>query len=658
MKSGTTVPVLTAQGLAKSYGPRVLFSDLDLAIGRGERVGLVGDNGAGKSTLAKILGGVEEPDAGEITLQRGARVAYLHQAPQAETGTAKEVVIGGLADWTQAVARHSALTERLSRGAAQAKGEEGAEQALIVEQAAAAEAVERFGGWHRQQEAEHLLDKLGLADPNALVSTLSGGERRRVDLARLLISQPDLAILDEPTNHLDIDTIEWLEKHILGAFRGALLVVTHDRYLLERIAKRTLELDHGRLFSYAGGWSAYLEGKATRLEQEAREEKNRRAFLRTEMEWLRRSPSARRTKQKARIQRAEAQMTRKSPGPRSEARLDLETTRLGNSVLTLEGVELCIPGRTLVKPLDLLVQKGDRLGILGKSGAGKSTLLRAILGERKLDAGRVRLGKHTSFAYFDQERSGLDLEKSVQDNIAGGATKVEFRGETVDVRSYMARFLFDPPELRKKASSLSGGERARVVLAKLLLTPANVLVFDEPTNDLDVSTLGALEELITEANATAIIVSHDRYFLDRVATSILAFEGDGEVVRYVGDYTTYVSLRDAQKTAEKRHAGDSTATTEGNTKVPSDKETTAPEKKLKPLTGNDKRELAGLPEAIEKAEEKLAETQAALSDPALYTERASEVEALLAKQSTQEAELERLMERWEELEARAEANAR
>lgn len=649
MSTGTTAPVLTAQGLAKSYGPRVLFSDLDLAIGRGERVGLVGDNGAGKSTLAKILGGVEESDAGEITLQRGARVAYLHQAPQAETGTARQVVIGGLAAWTDAVAKHAALTDQLSASAT---------EALIAEQAAAAEEVERLGGWHREQEAEHLLDRLGLANPDAAVSTLSGGERRRVDLARLLISAPDLAILDEPTNHLDIDTIEWLEKHILGTFRGALLVVTHDRYLLERIAKRTLELDHGRLFSYAGGWSSYLEGKGTRLEQEAREEKNRRAFLRTEMEWLRRSPSARRTKQKARIQRAEAQMTRKSPGPRGDTRLDLETTRLGNSVLTLKGVELRIPGRTLVKPLDLLVQKGDRLGILGKSGAGKSTLLRAILGERELDGGNVRLGKHTSFAYFDQERSGLDLDKSVQDNIAGGATKVEFRGETVDVRSYMARFLFDPPELRKKASALSGGERARVVLAKLLLTPANVLVFDEPTNDLDVSTLGALEELITEANATAIIVSHDRYFLDRVATSILAFEGEGQVVRYVGDYSTYVSLRDAQKRSPEKEAKSENTAAQNTAESMPDDTRVAELVKLKPLTGNDKRELEGLPDAIEKAETALAKTQSELSDPALYSERAHEVESLLATQSTQEAEVERLMDRWAELEARAEANAR
>ncbi|MFK8003120.1 MAG: ABC-F family ATP-binding cassette domain-containing protein [Polyangiales bacterium] len=634
-------PIITAKGLAKSFGPTLILEDGDVSIGESERVGLVGDNGAGKSTLAKMLAGMIPTDAGEISVRREARIAYLSQRPALEDGmTAHDVVMGALSEWRSAKERHAAASDAMSRPDADF-------DSLLVEQENAAADVERLGGWDADREVQRTLDHLGILDPSALVETLSGGERRRVDLARLLVSAPDFAILDEPTNHLDVETIEWLERYLTTSFRGALLLVTHDRYVLENVALRTLELDHGRLFSYKGGWSAYLQAKAERIAQEARSEANRQNFLRTELEWLRRSPSARRTKSKSRAQRAEAAIANKPLAQAGTTKLSIETERLGNTVLEVLNVSVDIEGRRLVKDLELRLTQGERIGIIGQSGCGKTSLLRVMLGIDTPAEGEVNIGKNTNFAYFDQGRSGLDDNASIQENVAGKATRIDFRGTTIDIRSYMARFLFDGGELRQKVGSLSGGERARVALAKLLLKPANVLVFDEPTNDLDVATLGALEELLVEADATAIIVSHDRYFLDRVATSILAFEGEGEVIRYVGDYQTYVGLRAQQQAKQRKEAQQAK-------KEPA-KEKGKAKKKAKPsnaLNGKEKRELAGMMDAIDAAEKKTAELSEKLADPALYSGD-GDVSALVAEHKAAEDEVARLMARWEELDARS-----
>lgn len=633
-------PIITAKGLSKSFGPTLILEDSDVSIGESERVGLVGDNGAGKSTLAKMLAGIVPADAGEISVRREARIAYLSQRPVLDEGmTAHDVVMGALSEWRSAKERHAAASDAMGQPDADF-------DTLLVEQENAAADVERLGGWDADREVQRTLDHLGILDPSARVETLSGGERRRVDLARLLVSAPDFAILDEPTNHLDVETIEWLERYLTTSFRGALLLVTHDRYVLENVALRTLELDHGRLFSYKGGWSAYLQAKGERIAQEARSEANRQNFLRTELEWLRRSPSARRTKSKSRAQRAEAAIANKPLAQSGAAKLSIETERLGNTVLEVLNVSVDIEGRRLVKDLELRLTQGERIGIIGRSGCGKTSLLRVMLGIDAPTEGEVNIGKNTNFAYFDQSRSGLDDNASIQENVAGKATRIDFRGTTIDIRSYMARFLFDGSELRQKVGSLSGGERARVALAKLLLKPANVLVFDEPTNDLDVATLGALEELLVEANATAIIVSHDRYFLDRVATSIVVFEGEGKVVRYVGDYETYTTLRAQQQSKQRKEA-------QLAKKEPAKaKAKKAVEKPKNALNGKEKRELAGMMDAIDVAEKKTAALSEKLADPALYSGD-GDVSALVAEHKAAEDEVVKLMARWEELDARS-----
>lgn len=632
-------PIITAKGLSKSFGPTLILEGSDVSIGESERVGLVGDNGAGKSTLAKMLAGMVPVDSGEIALRRDARIAYLSQRPVLDENlTAHDVVMGALSEWRSAKERHAAASDAMGLPDADF-------DSLLLAQESAAADVERLGGWDADREVQRTLDHLGILDASARVGTLSGGERRRVDLARLLVSAPDFAILDEPTNHLDVETIEWLERYLTTQFRGALLLVTHDRYVLENVALRTLELDRGRLFSYKGGWSAYLQAKAERIAQEARSEANRQNFLRTELEWLRRSPSARRTKSKSRAQRAEAAIANRPLAQTGTAKLSIETERLGNTVLEVLGVSVDIEGRRLVDDLELRLTQGERIGIIGRSGCGKTSLLRVMLGIDEPAEGEVNIGKNTNFAYFDQSRSGLDDNASIQENVAGKATRIDFRGNTIDIRSYMARFLFDGGELRQKVGSLSGGERARVALAKLLLKPANVLVFDEPTNDLDVATLGALEELLVEADATAIIVSHDRYFLDRVATSIVAFEGEGKVVRYVGDYETYVRLRALQKKETQQAKKEEPAKTKAKSK----------KKAAKPkngLNGKEKRELAGMMDAIDVAETKAAALSEKLADPALYSGD-GDVSALVAEHKAAEDEVARLMARWEELDARS-----
>ncbi|MCL4756171.1 MAG: ATP-binding cassette domain-containing protein, partial [Myxococcales bacterium] len=530
------MPVLNAQRLEKSFGERPLFRDATLTLVSGERVGLVGRNGTGKSTLARVLAGLEPPDAGELMLRRGAEVRYLAQAPSFDPAlTPREIVTEGLATWARAKARYDELGELLAKDAS---------PELLAEHAELGHEIEHHGGWQRDHEVDAMLMHLGIARRDQPIGSMSGGEKRRVALAQILIARPALAILDEPTNHLDVETIDWLERYLLEEHPGAVLLVTHDRYLLDRVCTRTLELERGTLQSYDGGYEEYLEAKATRLAHEERTEANRQNFLRRELEWLSRQPKARTTKQKARIERAEAARAIQAPVAEERVALSLEEARSGKTVLELEHLSLEIAGRTLVRDLTLYLPQGERVGIVGANGTGKTTLLRAIAGELAPSSGRLTLGQNTKLAYFDQERSGLDLDKSIFDNI-GDQGRFELDGQVLDTRSYLERFLFDSHEQRKRVAALSGGERARVALAKVLRAATNLVLLDEPTNDLDVATLGALEEMLLGFGGAALVVTHDRWFLDRVATSLLVFEGDGRVVRYPGNYETYRRLKGA-----------------------------------------------------------------------------------------------------------------
>jgi ATP-binding cassette subfamily F protein uup len=641
------MPVLSARGVSKAYGPQTLLANVALTITRGERVGLLGVNGTGKSTLLQVLAGVEPADEGTIDRRRDATILYLAQEPVLDPAkTPRAIVEEGLTDWKAATLRYEEISRRLDGSAA-----EPTMGALLVEQAAIGERIEQLGGWSRAHVAEDVLSKLGVREIDRAVGTMSGGERRRVALARVLVARPTLAILDEPTNHLDTATIDWLEEHLRTDFDGAVLMVTHDRYVLDAVCDRILELDRGTLVEYRGGYGDYLEQKAERLAHEERTEANRLNLLRREKAWLMRGARARSTKQKARIQRAEALL--EVDPLMAAARVELEgleggAAELGRSVLDLEGAEITIGGKVLVRDLTLHLVGRDRVGIIGPNGAGKTSLLHAILGELPPSGGVITLGARTRVAFFDQARAQLRDTWSVLDNVAeregadrSGAGVVTFGADTMELRSYLERFLFDGSKQRQKVGSLSGGERARVALAKILKSGANLLLLDEPTNDLDVATLSALEELLESWPGCVLAVSHDRYFLDRVATSLLVFEGDGRVIRYPGNYSTYLSLRPPEPRAVPKVLAKPT-------------KTTPPEALAKKaLTRAERTELDGLLDAIATAETRVTALEKALSNPSLYVTNADDAKGLVRDLDLARAEVAKLTARWELLESLA-----
>jgi len=649
------MPALVAQLLKKSFGPQVVLDGASFSLARGEKVALIGANGAGKSTLAKILAGEETADEGTVSVRRGLTVAYLSQEPLLDPErSAREVVEDALVAWRASTTRHAEVTARLSSPDHGGKEHD----ALLAEQAELDDAIARHGGWDRGHEAIDVLHRLGVREVDRAVGPRSGGERRRIALARILVSRPDVMILDEPTNHLDADTAEWLEE-TLRALPGAIVLVTHDRYFLEAIATRIVELERGALSSYDGSFSDYLEKKAELLEHEERVEQNRQNILRRERAWLARGPKARATKQKARIQRAEALEEQGSATAGRPGQVSLSTApmgRLGKTILELRGLELAIPGtsRVLNEPFDLFVTAGERIGVLGPNGVGKTTLLRAILGEVKPHAGEVVVGKNTRIAYLDQARAGLDDDKSIFDDVRGpsGGTMVTIGGRELDLRSYLELFLFDPHKQRQKVGALSGGERARVALAKMLKEGANLLLFDEPTNDLDLPTLAALEELLLEYAGSVIVVTHDRAFLDRVATATLAFDADLEagtpakVERHAGGYEDYASHLRERRAASQ--ALELEAKTETKPKPAAGEVAPGPKK----LTYAERLELETLPDRIDEAEKKVRAMEETLADPSLYASRGSEVPGLKAELARLQGEAARLFSRWEDLEAR------
>lgn len=639
------MPIVDAQGLQRAYGAHTVLTAVDATIRTGERIGLVGSNGAGKSTLARILAGVETPDAGQVHYRRGAKVAYLAQVPDLDAqATALSVVLSGRAAWMDARVRHDAASQALA-----ADGAPERLNALLAEQARAAADLERLGGWEVGHQAEALLAHVGISRPDQRVGDMSGGEQRRVALAQLLMSAPDLAILDEPTNHLDVETIEWLERYLVGQFVGALLLITHDRYVLDRVVQRTWEIERGQLFSYAGGYASYLEGKAEREAHAERVEKNRQNFLRRELEWLRRSPKARTTKQKARIERAETAIGAPRPEQKAELSLSLAEARSGKTVLELRALTVDLAGRRLIDGLDLIVSKGERLGIVGRNGTGKTTLLRTILGELAPTSGELVLGKNVELAYLSQARDLLEPDKSVIENVAGGRLRIEYGGTDIDARGYLQRFFFYGQAQQQPVGALSGGERTRVALAKLLCREANLLVLDEPTNDLDVDTLFALEEMLLEFGGSALVVTHDRYFLDRIASGLLVADGRGHWLRYAGNYRDYLAQKALEKSEDRPAPAREKKSSDGSDKA--SRERTRATKRG--LTYAERLELEALPDQLDAAEKRARELEAALADPALYRERGDEVAPLRAELEAANAEVERLMARWEDLETRA-----
>ncbi len=590
--------LLTVQHLAKRYGARQVLDDVSFVVHEGDRIALVGVNGAGKSTLLRFLaaddvtvGRDNGPDAGLITRRRGLTVEYVAQEPR--------------------LALDSSVAHALRDG-------------ISVP----------------DYEVRGLAAALAVPPETARIGNLSMGERRRVAIARSLLAAPELLALDEPTNHLDAATTEWLEDRLLDR-AGALLLVTHDRYFLDRVATRIIELDRGRIFTHEGGYRELLARQAERWSTEDEQRRKRAAFVREELVWIRRKAPARTTKQKARIDRfdaaVEAHETEVVRTGSASLRLG-SGTRLGGTILELLDLTKRTPdGRTLIDQLTLRWKHGDRIGVVGPNGAGKTTLIRTILGELAPDAGRVVVGQNTAFGFMDQARTSLDDTNTVLEEIAGDDDRIELVDGSVHVRTFLRMLLFDDAFADAKVGVLSGGERNRVQLAKLLRAAGNFLILDEPTNDLDVLTLGVLEDTLAQFSGCALIVSHDRWFLDKVATGILAFEGDGKVTFYEGSCSDYL--------ARKRSA----PVVEPDAAPPPERESRA----IKPRrrTFNERRELAGIEAAIAAAEAAVAAQERDLADPELYARRGAEVPSLLAALDTARAEVERLYARWQELEA-------
>ena len=631
------MPVLSLKSVTKAYGPQVLLDDVSLTIGRGVRVGLIGRNGEGKSTLLKIMAGIESLDSGDITLRRSVRVEYLPQAPHFEPGqTVFAAVAQGLGEQFAAL---QAFDEALVHIEADASDENLKQLSELQAE------LERTGAWQFKTRIETAVSRLGL-EIHRDVGELSGGWQRRVALARILVTDPDVLLLDEPTNHLDLDSIDWLEDFV-SDFSGAVVFVTHDRYFLDAVAEEIVELDRGKLRHYPYTYAEYLDKKAEQLEVEERQFRKFDRLLAVEERWIRRGIPARRSRDEGRVRRLEG--LRKQ---RCERRMrgDDVTLRVasgikpGKMLIEAAGLSHAFGDNIIVQGLDLRVMAGDRVGLIGPNGVGKTTLLRLLLGEMKPDVGKLRHGTRLVSAFLEQMRS-LDPDKTLRDVLLpqGGQYVYVAGVHARHVVGYLEDFLFDKEKLRARVSSLSGGERGRLLLARLLLEPANLLVLDEPTNDLDLGTLAVLEQALTKYDGTILVVSHDRAFMDRVVSRVLAFEGEGKVVPITGGYSDYQAwkLRRAEeKKSETGRKAPKTSTKEPIKSINRSK-----------LSYKDQRELDGLPETIERLESEKSEVESRFCDPDYFQSDAGAFQKDQQRLKELEQELAVTYSRWEKLES-------
>ena len=621
MENNVNPVILTAMELEVHYGEQIILDKASLSVHEGDRIGLVGRNGAGKSTFLKVISGILQPDNGKIAKRKDLVIGFLSQ--EFTLDESKNVYVN-IMDGAKRIIELIEEYENLPHNS---------DLRHLLE-----EKIIRIDGWNLERKIDLLIKSLHAPELQRDVATLSGGEMRRVALCRVLISQPDLLILDEPTNHLDTDSIEWIEN-FLSEYKGTCIFVTHDRYFLDRIANRIVELASGVFFSHQGNYTDYLINKAERQAVKEIEERKRQNFLRSELDWVRRGPRARRTKAKSRLDNyyevAEQQNT--------EVELDVEmiippAEKLGNKVVDLKNIGITLGDKNLFEGLIFNFEPGRKLGIVGKNGVGKTTLLKIILGTLQPTSGKIELGEKTEFNYIDQARLLLNNEDTVIKAIGEGSESIKFGKTEISVWTYLRRFLFEDERINTLVGRLSGGEKSRLTLARILKNGGNFLLLDEPTNDLDLPTLRVLEEALIVFDGCVVVVSHDRYFLNRICNGILAFEGNGEIFFSEGNYDYYIEKR---KTRLKNNV------TMGSKEK---KEVVRSKPKLKKLTWKEAKELETIEEDILKAESEVERIEGIFSSPDFYERYAAQTTELTGQLELAKTRIHQLFERWDELE--------
>src|SRR5450830_1773941 len=633
-----TMAVISLSQAQLAFGHHALLDHAEFSLESGERVGLIGRNGTGKSSLLKIISGRHKLDDGLLVMQQGLQIAFVDQEPQFDPDMSVfDAVASGLGELPALVKEYDALTGQFGQGD---------DDALMERMHEIQVKLDAADAWNIRNRVEQTLDRLNLS-PDLLMKTLSGGMQKRVALTRALVAAPDVLLLDEPTNHLDFSSIQWLEG-LLRDFKGSVLFITHDRSFLDNVATRIIELDRGRLMSYPGNFSAYQTRKAEQLVIEEIENAKFDKILAQEEVWIRKGVQARRTRDEGRVRRLERLREQRAVRRDQQGQVRLEVSsgeRSGKIVAELDGVRKQFSERVIVADFSTTILRGDKVGLIGTNGAGKTTLLKLILGETQPDAGTVKQGTKLQVAYFDQMRAQLNEDASLADTISPGSEWVEVNGQKKHVMSYLNDFLFAPERARSPVRTLSGGERNRLLLARLFAKPANVLVLDEPTNDLDIDTLELLEELLEEYTGTVFLVSHDRTFLDNVVTQVIAAEGDGVWREYVGGYSDWERVRASIQASTKK--------TDSKPEVKAVEVQAAPAVKAKKLSYKEQRELEELPKQIAQLEEEQAAISTKLADPDLYKQGAEEAGRLNMRFAEIDSLLLASLERWEIIEARS-----
>ncbi|MDB9527257.1 ABC-F family ATP-binding cassette domain-containing protein [Oscillatoria sp. CS-180] len=643
--------LLTLKSVKKDFGIKEILRDASFSLDEGDKVGLIGTNGSGKSTLLKMIAGLEPIDEGDIWRNSGAKIVYLPQQPDIEGDrTVLEQVFADAGEQMALIREYEDISHQMEQG-------QGDMDALMSQLSRVTEQIEALGAWDLETSAKVILSKLGIKDFDARVGDLSGGYRKRIAIAAALLSSPDALLMDEPTNHLDAESVEWLQSYLNG-FRGALLLITHDRYFLDQVTNRILEVDRGDLYGYSGNYSYYLEKKAEAETSEVSTRKKHAGVLRRELEWLKRGPKARSTKQKARIQRIDEMQNRDFK--ESLGKVDISTAgrRIGKKVIEIEDVTKGYGDRTLIQDFTYTFDPTDRVGIIGPNGVGKSTLMNLITGREQPDTGKIDIGDTIHFGYFDQHSEDVikNPNQRVIDYLKETAELVKTAdGSVITASQMLERFLFPPNQQYAPIQKLSGGERRRLFLLQVLMQAPNVLILDEPTNDLDVQTLAILEEYLEEFNGCVIVVSHDRYFLDRTIDRVFAFEGAGHIRQYPGNYSVYADYRQEREAEQKLEDRNPKSESRDRPADKADEEHPSPsatKPSFKKLSYKEKREYERLESEIPELEAEKEDLEKTLYQDA--PNDYSEMQKLSERLAELTGAIDQATERWMELAERAE----